>query len=188
VLQARKYFTLLGWGVPGVLVLVLVLVVQQEMSHSDKLEPNFQYGTTQAVIALLLLWFTLFTTIVCLILQQRQQKRYNSYSPVYTAHTPPQNLFDSSDEFEGEVIPSSSDSTESLFNHSDDLTQRSQQSRRRPKVRSLAAGSPVESAASGAENNHNNEAKEKIFLINVNDEEDENVEQGNLTLLNNEQM
>lgn len=88
VLNMRPLLAALGWGIPGVLVLVLVMVVQREMDLVDKLDLNFQYGTTQAVVALLLLWFTLFTTIVCLILQQRQQKRYEAYSSMTDAHSP----------------------------------------------------------------------------------------------------
>ncbi|XP_018027318.1 integral membrane protein GPR155 [Hyalella azteca] len=88
VLSLRPVLLVIGWGVPGVLVLVLVMVVQREMDLADKQDLNFQYGTTQAVVALLLLWFTLFTTIVCLILQQRQQKRYEPYSSLADAQSP----------------------------------------------------------------------------------------------------
>lgn len=46
---------------PGVLVTVLILMVQQETDVADKHDPNFQYGSAQAVVALLLLWFSLFS-------------------------------------------------------------------------------------------------------------------------------
>ncbi|XP_066945138.1 lysosomal cholesterol signaling protein isoform X2 [Macrobrachium rosenbergii] len=79
VLRLRPFLALIGWGVPGILVLVLILIVQQETDVANKHDPNFQYGTAQAIVALLLLWFSLFTTMVCLILHQRHEKRYAQY-------------------------------------------------------------------------------------------------------------
>ena len=46
---------------PGIIVTALALIVQKESELADKHDPNFQYGTTQAVVALLLLWFSLFS-------------------------------------------------------------------------------------------------------------------------------
>ncbi|XP_045108828.1 integral membrane protein GPR155-like isoform X1 [Portunus trituberculatus] len=79
VLRLRPFLCVLGWGLPAVVVTILVLMVQQETEVGDKHDPNFQYGAAQAVVALLLLWFSLFTTMVCLILHQRHEKRYAQY-------------------------------------------------------------------------------------------------------------
>ena len=50
---------------PGVLVAILILLAQHEASAlGDKHDPNFQYGSAQAVVALLVLWLSLFTTMV----------------------------------------------------------------------------------------------------------------------------
>ncbi|XP_050702655.1 LOW QUALITY PROTEIN: integral membrane protein GPR155-like [Eriocheir sinensis] len=79
VLRLRPFLAIVGWGLPAVLVTVLILMVQQETEVADKHDPNFQYGSAQAIVSLLLLWFSLFTTMVCLILHQRHEKRYAQY-------------------------------------------------------------------------------------------------------------
>lgn len=55
------YMYILFSRLPGILVTVLILMVQQETDVADKHDPNFQYGSAQAVVALLLLWFSLFS-------------------------------------------------------------------------------------------------------------------------------
>nr|XP_027225362.1 integral membrane protein GPR155-like isoform X1 [Penaeus vannamei] len=88
VLRLRPFLAIIGWGLPGVLVTVLILMVQQETDVADKHDPNFQYGSAQAVVALLLLWFSLFTTMVCLILHQRHEKRYAQYESLLNLDDP----------------------------------------------------------------------------------------------------
>ncbi|XP_076059011.1 integral membrane protein GPR155 homolog anchor isoform X2 [Oratosquilla oratoria] len=88
VLRLRPFLAVIGWGVPGVIVLVLILVVQQESEVANKHDPNFQYGATQAIVALLLLWFSLFTTMVCLILHQRYERRYSQYESLLNLDDP----------------------------------------------------------------------------------------------------
>lgn len=91
VLRLRPFFAIIGWGLPAVMVTVLILMVQQETDVADKHDPNFQYGSAQAIVALLLLWFSLFTTMVCLILHQRHERRYAQYESLL-------NLDDSDDQ------------------------------------------------------------------------------------------
>ncbi|XP_053656255.1 lysosomal cholesterol signaling protein isoform X2 [Cherax quadricarinatus] len=79
VLRIRPFLAIVGWGLPAVLVTVLILMVQQETDVADKHDPNFQYGAAQAIVALLLLWFSLITTVVCLIFHQRHERRYSQY-------------------------------------------------------------------------------------------------------------
>ncbi|XP_042861951.1 integral membrane protein GPR155-like [Penaeus japonicus] len=88
VLRLRPFLAIIGWGLPGILVTVLILMVQQETDVADKHDPNFQYGSAQAVVALLLLWFSLFTTMVCLILHQRHEKRYAQYESLLNLDDP----------------------------------------------------------------------------------------------------
>lgn len=45
------------------MVVVLILMVQQETEVGNKHDPNFQYGAAQAIVALLLLWFSLFSEL-----------------------------------------------------------------------------------------------------------------------------
>ncbi|KAL7635357.1 UNVERIFIED_CONTAM: hypothetical protein RMT77_014424 [Armadillidium vulgare] len=88
VLGLRPYLALIGWGIPGVLVCILVMLVKEDQTLVN--DPNFQYGSTQAIVALLLLWFSLFSTVVCLILHQRYEKRFNRYESLLTSEDEPQ--------------------------------------------------------------------------------------------------
>lgn len=64
--------TFIGFFTPGVLVLIMLVVVQHETpKHGDKVDPNFQYGVTQACFSLVLLLLSFFTTIISLIVSQR---------------------------------------------------------------------------------------------------------------------
>lgn len=63
MLITTKTFFLLSDRVPAVLVTVLILMVQQETEVGNKHDPNFQYGSAQAIVALLLLWFSLFSKL-----------------------------------------------------------------------------------------------------------------------------
>ncbi|CAL4069876.1 unnamed protein product, partial [Meganyctiphanes norvegica] len=93
VLRLRPILALIGWGLPAIIVAFLVLGVKLEtdIDGSTKHDPNFQYGWTQAVVALLLLWFSLFTTMVALILQQRHQRRYLQYESLLNLDDSPPN-------------------------------------------------------------------------------------------------
>ena len=59
---------------PAIIVLCLALTVAQETpEHGDKIDPNFQYGTTQTVAALVTLLLTLAVTFLSLVLGHRYQ-------------------------------------------------------------------------------------------------------------------
>ncbi|KAK7068809.1 hypothetical protein SK128_020429, partial [Halocaridina rubra] len=88
VLRLRPFLAIVGWGIPGLLVTILILMVQQETDVANKHDPNFQYGSAQAIVALLLLWFSLFTTMVCLILHQRYERRYAQYESLLNIDDP----------------------------------------------------------------------------------------------------
>ncbi|KAK3853959.1 hypothetical protein Pcinc_018287 [Petrolisthes cinctipes] len=88
VLRLRPFLAVIGWGLPATLVVVLILMVQQETEVGSKHDPNFQYGASQAIMALLLLWFSLFTTMVCLILHQRYERRYAQYESLLNMDDP----------------------------------------------------------------------------------------------------
>lgn len=57
-MRQQNYFSC---RLPATLVVVLILMVQQETDVGSKHDPNFQYGAAQAIVALLLLWFSLFS-------------------------------------------------------------------------------------------------------------------------------
>jgi len=82
VMKLRPYMIFIGFFTPGVLVLIMLMVVKDETpKHGDKVDPNFQYGVTQACFSLVLLLLSFFTTIITLIVSQRStrpEERENS--------------------------------------------------------------------------------------------------------------
>ncbi|CAL8138044.1 unnamed protein product [Orchesella dallaii] len=81
VLKLRPYMGLIGWGIPGVLITVLMLAVRRE-TLDDKQDPNFQYGETQALVAVMVLVISFIVTVGCLIMQQRYERQYGQYNTV----------------------------------------------------------------------------------------------------------
>ena len=81
-MKLRPYMIFIGFFTPGVLVLIMLMVVKDETpKHGDKVDPNFQYGVTQACFSLVLLLLSFFTTIITLIVSQRStrpEERENS--------------------------------------------------------------------------------------------------------------
>ena len=64
-----------GFLTPAILVLIMLVIVKAEIPpHGDKIDPNFQYGSTQAMLSVVLLTISFFTTIICLILAQRSNR------------------------------------------------------------------------------------------------------------------
>ena len=71
---------------PAIIVLCLALTVSQETpEHGDKTDPNFQYGKTQTVAALVTLLLTLTVTLLSLVLGHRYQA--HQQPPASTAGT-----------------------------------------------------------------------------------------------------
>ena len=56
------------------IVASLLGFVASEAEKIERRDPNFQYGRTQATVALVVLVGSLIATIFCLIIQQRLQK------------------------------------------------------------------------------------------------------------------
>lgn len=79
VLKMQPYFLVSGWGVPIVIMILLVLFDTQNVVPYEKRNPNFQYGIAQALISVCLLILCFIVTVGCLILHQRYRKRYNQY-------------------------------------------------------------------------------------------------------------
>lgn len=72
VRRIRPYIITAGYFFPAVLVLVMLLVVSQETeAHGSKKDPNFQYGETQAYVALIVLILTFLVTLISMIATQR---------------------------------------------------------------------------------------------------------------------
>lgn len=75
-LHFRKYLIGVSVSIPLITVIVLMVVVPDETpSHDEKINPNFQYGTTQAVTALVMLLICLLVTVWSLIMTQRYKKK-----------------------------------------------------------------------------------------------------------------
>lgn len=55
VLKLRPWFVGIGWGIPAVIAAVLLSTVDSETDHAQKSDPNFQYGQTQAIVAVVVL-------------------------------------------------------------------------------------------------------------------------------------
>ncbi|XP_046463583.1 integral membrane protein GPR155-like isoform X1 [Daphnia pulex] len=102
VLKLRPWFVGIGWGIPAIIATVLLSTVDTETDHAQKSDPNFQYGQTQAIVAVVILISSFLVTVTSLIMQQRYGKKYNEYQslriddesdhasdPVPTQSTPP---------------------------------------------------------------------------------------------------
>jgi len=75
-LKYRHFLLGIPIGVPAILVASLTLNVALETpAHGPKTDPNFQYGTTQAVVALCVLILSLSATVMAMILRQRYQPK-----------------------------------------------------------------------------------------------------------------
>ncbi|XP_021950434.1 integral membrane protein GPR155 isoform X2 [Folsomia candida] len=83
VLRLRPYLIVMGCGIPSVLVTVLMLAVRRE-TLEEKQDPVFQYGVTQALVAVMLLMICFIVTIGCLIMQQRYERQYAQYNTLPT--------------------------------------------------------------------------------------------------------
>lgn len=76
VIRYKKAILSVGLVLPGILVLCLLLTVGRETkAHGDKTDPNFQYGETQAFVALVILVISFLVTVAAMILGQRCQSR-----------------------------------------------------------------------------------------------------------------
>jgi hypothetical protein len=76
VARYKRTFVVVGVAAPALLVASLMVIVADETpKHADKTDPNFQYGTTQAVVALIVLILSFLTTVVFMILTQRYRRR-----------------------------------------------------------------------------------------------------------------
>ncbi|XP_063930387.1 lysosomal cholesterol signaling protein [Zophobas morio] len=79
VLKLQPLFFIVGWGVPLTVTVVLLLLETKTSLPLDKRNPNFVYGTPQAIIAIALLVLCFIVTVGCLILQQRHHRRFTRY-------------------------------------------------------------------------------------------------------------
>ena len=70
----RHALSTIAIAVPALIVLGLAITVARETpEHGDKTDPQFQYGETQTVAALVTLLLTLSITLLCLLLGHRYQ-------------------------------------------------------------------------------------------------------------------
>ncbi|KAL0101575.1 hypothetical protein PUN28_019012 [Cardiocondyla obscurior] len=78
--KLQKWFYLLGWGMPLLIVTLTCFAVRLNPSDLDFKNPNFQLGRIQAAVSSFVLIFCLIVTLGCLILQQRYERRHNAMS------------------------------------------------------------------------------------------------------------
>ncbi|KAG8225069.1 hypothetical protein J437_LFUL000048 [Ladona fulva] len=80
VLKLQPLFICLGWGLPAVVVIILLLAGHLNVpENGQKWDPNFLYGEAQAIISVFFLTISFIVTIGSLVLQQRYRKRYARY-------------------------------------------------------------------------------------------------------------
>jgi hypothetical protein len=103
VLKLQPLFFLTGWGLPVCITVILLLFESKKQLPLDKRNPNFVYGTPQAIIAVTLLVLCFILTVGCLILQQRHRRRFSRY-------------LDLAQDVSSEQEPSPSSSTEAETN------------------------------------------------------------------------
>lgn len=76
IARYKMVFLSVGLILPGILVMCLLLTVGRETeAHGKKTDPNFQYGETQAYVALTVLTASFLITVVAMILGQQMQHR-----------------------------------------------------------------------------------------------------------------
>lgn len=79
-LKLWPYFVALGYGIPALITLILCLVDSNIYEvTTEKTNPSFQFGKTQAIISVFLLVMCFIVTVGCLILHQRYKRRYERY-------------------------------------------------------------------------------------------------------------
>lgn len=79
VLKLWPYLIGVSWGIPTILVSLLLIFDSNTYSPSDNRNPNFQYGNAQAAIAIFLLVMCFIITVGSLVLHQRYKKRYEKF-------------------------------------------------------------------------------------------------------------
>ncbi|XP_053674350.1 integral membrane protein GPR155 [Anopheles nili] len=79
VLKLWPVFIVAAWGLPTVMVSLLLFVDGKNIVPTEKRNPSFQYGNAQAAIAVFLLVMCFIVTVGCLILHQRFKKRHERY-------------------------------------------------------------------------------------------------------------
>lgn len=90
VAQWKKIFFLIGQGIPLIIVTAMMTIVSTETpAHGHKVDPNFQYGHTQAAVALVVLVISFGVTVVSMILSQRfQRSREHGNNPARDLSNP----------------------------------------------------------------------------------------------------
>ncbi|KAK6634676.1 hypothetical protein RUM43_012077 [Polyplax serrata] len=79
VIKLVPGFIALAWGIPAILVVAECFVSVPNYEFESLVNPDFNHKMFQSVVTLLLLSVSFVGTSVCLILQQRYQKRFAKY-------------------------------------------------------------------------------------------------------------
>ncbi|XP_063701379.1 lysosomal cholesterol signaling protein [Culicoides brevitarsis] len=78
VLKLWPAFVLIGWGIPTILVSIL-LIFDPDKNISEKRNPSFQYGNAQAAISVFILVMCFIVIVGCLVLHQRHKRIQEKY-------------------------------------------------------------------------------------------------------------
>ncbi|GAB0095583.1 integral membrane protein GPR155 [Sergentomyia squamirostris] len=79
VLKLWPWFVGIAWGIPTIIVSLLLIFDSQHIALGERKNPSFQYGNAQAAIAVFLLVMCFIVTVGCLVLHQRYKKRFEKY-------------------------------------------------------------------------------------------------------------
>ncbi|CAG0925558.1 unnamed protein product, partial [Notodromas monacha] len=91
-LKLRRYLPIIGWGLPAIIVGILLGIVagKSDMNLGTQPDPTFHYSPVQAIASLVVLSTCFLVTLLCLILQQRlkrlsaeQKISWNVYEELY---------------------------------------------------------------------------------------------------------
>nr|CAI5834013.1 unnamed protein product [Callosobruchus analis] len=108
VLNLQPLFIFVGWGIPVLLSVLLLVFDEKGTRPFEKGNPNFVYGDSQAILAVSLLVLCFIVTVGCLVLHQRYRRRFARYNDlaqaVAGADSPHQSAATTPEEAETEAV------------------------------------------------------------------------------------
>lgn len=102
-----------------------MLTVRRE-TLDIKQDPNFQYGETQALVAVMVLVISFIVTVGCLVMQQRYERQYSQYNsvPSHAGHGHMHGSVGSDDEYGRPILTIDDSRSSGLQSHSSESTPR----------------------------------------------------------------
>lgn len=134
VLKLWPYFVTISWGVPTMIVAMLLIFDWPNITPKEKRNPSFQYGNAQAAIAIFILVMCFIVTVGCLVLHQRYRRRHEKYMTLSKEVSTP----DTPSQIESNLISSSS--TTNLINSNSENNISMNHSDSEPNLRQVGTG------------------------------------------------